>query len=167
MLHPTKSAVLVPFYRRSEFAELSLAAQSAKIRSAWSLFLAHGIQPRIWVAPAHSFDLLTLQAVRTETPMRIVSDGIAWNTYYEHGFHWIPQQLWALVERSSGLWTVCLHPNTMDDGAVAALDAALGKFRGRLSCVKDVALPQRSKGARDRLYHGYFWWRWRQSLRTA
>jgi predicted deacetylase len=167
VMHPTKSSVFLPFYRRSEFAELSLAAQSAKVRTAWSLFLAQGIQPRIWVAPAHSFDLLTLEAVRTETPIRIVSDGIAWDTYYEHGFHWIPQQLWALAQRRSGLWTVCLHPNTMDDGAVAALDAALGKFCGRLTCVNEVALRQRRKGARDRLYHEYFWWRWRRALRTA
>jgi hypothetical protein len=167
VMHPIKTAVLLPFYKRSEFAELSLAAQAAKVRAAWSLFLAQGIQPKIWVAPAHSFDLLTLEAVRTETAIRIVSDGIAWNAYYEYGFHWIPQQLWALAERSSGLWTVCLHPNTMDDGAIAALDTALGRFRGRLIGVKEVALPERSKGALDRLYHTYFWWRWRQVLRTT
>jgi predicted deacetylase len=167
VMHPINSAGVLPFYKRSEFAGLTLAAQSEKVRRAWSLFVAQGIQPKIWVAPAHSFDLLTLEAVRNETPIRILSDGIAWNTYYEHGFHWIPQQLWALVERRSGVWTVCLHPNAMDDGAVDALGAALAKFRGRLTCVKNVALTRRSKGALDRIYHGYFWWRWRQGLRTA
>jgi predicted deacetylase len=168
VMHPTGVKLVLPFYRRSEFAGLALEAQSEKIRAAWGLCVAEGVEPTIWVAPAHSFDLLTLQAVRRETSIRVISDGIAWDTYYEHDFHWIPQQLWSLAERRSGLWTVCLHPNTMTDAAIAALDASLGgEFQGRMTCVKNVKLQKRKKTALSSLYHMYFWWRWKNAVRVS
>jgi predicted deacetylase len=164
VMHPTDHKLLVPYYKRSEFAGLSAEAQRAKIRAAWQLFLAQGIVPEVWVGPAHSFDLLTLRAIREETSIRVVSDGIAWNTFYEHDFHWIPQQLWALADRRSGLWTVCLHPNQMDERAIGSFAKALeAEFRGRLTCFKEVTLSTRPKSLVGRLYHEYFWWRWRNS----
>jgi predicted deacetylase len=166
-MHPTQHKLLLPFYQRSEFAGLPLAAQGAKIRAAWKLFLAQEVEPRLWVAPAHSFDLLTLEAVRCETSIRVVSDGIAWDTYHEHGFDWIPQQLWQLAERPSGLWTVCLHPNRMDDAAIESLDRTLGgRFRGRVIRVSNVRLRRGGKTLRSRLYDRYFWWRWRRTHRA-
>jgi predicted deacetylase len=164
LMHPTRHELLLPFYQRSEFAGLTLEVQRAKIRTAWQLFLTQEVEPRLWVAPAHSFDLLTLEAVRRETPIRIVSDGIAWDTYQEHGFDWIPQQLWRLAARPSGTWTVCLHPNRMDDAAIASLDRTLGvNFRGRVIRVSEVKLRQGGKTLPSRLYHRYFWWRWRRT----
>jgi predicted deacetylase len=168
IMHPTRSKVVLPFYKRSEFAGLELEAQARKIRAAWTLFLAQGVEPKIWVAPAHCFDLLTLQAIRRETSIRVVSDGIAWDTFYEHDFHWIPQQIWSLAERRSGLWTVCLHPNTMNDEAIGALDSALGgKFRGRVTCFDEVELQTRRKSALGRLYSIYFWWRWKHASQVS
>jgi uncharacterized protein DUF2334 len=168
LMHTTQRPPLLPFYRRSEFAELTLEEQAAKIRASWRLFLANGVEPQLWVAPAHSFDLTTLEALRRETPLRVISDGIAWDTWQEHGFSWIPQQLWALAPRPSGLWTVCLHPNNMTDAAIAALDQALsGRFRGRLTSVPEVVLHARAKTSVGCLYHAWFWWRRRRLAPAA
>jgi hypothetical protein len=161
VMHSVTQPPVLPYYRRSEFAGLPLEAQAAKIRCSWQLFAANGVRPQVWIAPAHSFDLTTLQALRRETPIRVISDGVAWDSYFEHDFNWIPQQLWALAERPSGLWTVCLHPNTMETDSISALDAALGRFHGRLTCLDDVPLRQRRKSVIGHLYHAYFWWRWR------
>lgn len=168
LMHTTREPPVLPFYRRSEFAGLTLEEQGAKIRASWQLFVSNGVEPQVWVAPAHSFDLLTLQALLRETPIRVISDGVAWDTYQEHGFNWIPQQLWSLAERPSGLWTVCLHPNRMDDAAITALDQALRyKFVSRVTCVRDVVLHQRAKTSLGRLYHSYFWWRWRRGVHAS
>jgi predicted deacetylase len=162
VMHPTDARQLVPFYRRSEFAGLDVARQAEKIRAAWQLFLAQGVTPQVWVAPAHSFDASTLEAVRAETSIRVVSDGIAWNTFYDRGFHWIPQQLWHFAERRSGLWTVNLHPNQMSDADIALADRNIGgPFRGRFVGVGEVPLHRRRKSLRGWLYHQYFWRRWR------
>ena len=66
--------------------------------------------PKIWVAPAHSFDWVTLEALRQETDIRLVSDGIALNSYRKNGFDFIPQQLWN-VEKTL-LWNMDnMHPS--------------------------------------------------------
>jgi len=164
VMQPTESPLLLPFYKRSEFAGLDLEAQAVKIRTSWQQFLAQGIAPEVWVAPAHSFDVQTLRALQRETSIRIVSDGIAWNSYSAHGFHWIPQQLWGFSERRSGLWTVCLHPNTMDDQSIASLERAIvGPFGARIISVSQVALRPGGLTLLDRIYSKYFWWRWRQA----
>ncbi len=160
LMHVTRARLLLPFYARSEFAGLTLEEQRQKVRESWKLFVAQGVQPAVWVAPAHSFDELTLQALLSETPIRIVSDGIALDTYFEHGFHWVPQQLWQLSERPAGLWTVCLHPNTMTESAIEALDQALAqRFASRLLSLGEVRLRQRPRTWLDGIYGRYFWWR--------
>jgi hypothetical protein len=164
VMHSTDEKLLVPYYKRSEFAGLTFDEQKTKIRAAWKLFLSQGVEPRIWVAPAHSFNSLTLKALSEETSIRIVSDGIAWNAFYEQGFHWIPQQIWKLTPRNSGLWTVCLHPNQMDDASLSRLRHDIGgEFRGRMRSVEDVRLTSVRKSLRGRIYHCYFWLRWRQA----
>jgi predicted deacetylase len=168
LMHPTDAKLLVPFYDRSEFAGLPLADQAAKIKSAWQLFLTEGVVPQVWVAPAHSFDAVTLGAVQAETSIRVVSDGIAWRPFQAQGFHWIPQQLWRLTERKWGLWTVCLHPNQMTEQSIAALGKTIGdSFRGRFSDFKSIRLRSSGKSLAERLYHEYFWWRWRRLGQAA
>jgi hypothetical protein len=164
VMHATNERLLVPYYKRSEFAGLSLEQQKEKIRAAWRIFLSQGIEPQIWVAPAHSFDRLTLVALREETSIRVVSDGIAWDTFYAYGFHWIPQQLWKLVSRRSGLWTVCLHPNQIDGQAAEELRSHIGgEFRRRIISLNDVALTTRGKSLLGRIYDFVFWFRWRRA----
>lgn len=164
VMHATNEKLLVPYYGRSEFAGLPLEQQKGKIRSAWSFLLSQGIEPRIWVAPAHSFNELTLKALREETSIRIVSDGIAWGAFYDRGFHWIPQQIWNFAPRRSGLWTVCLHPNQMDEASMARLRRDIGgEFRRGIVAVEDVPMTTRSKSLRGRAYDLYFWFRWRRA----
>ncbi|MEP7242299.1 MAG: DUF2334 domain-containing protein [Gammaproteobacteria bacterium] len=168
VMHATNEKLLVPFYKRSEFAGLPTEQQAVKIRAAWAIFQAQGVTPEVWIAPAHSFDLRTLQAVRSETPIRVVSDGIALDTYQEHGFHWIPQQLWRFAPRPAGLWTVNLHPNQMSEADIGAVGRTLGEaFRGRVIAFPDVRLKSRRKSMAGRLYHAYFWRQWRRAAAGA
>jgi predicted deacetylase len=161
VMHPTDSKLVLPYYKRSEFAGLSLAEQASKIKASRRLFNDQGIEPRVWIAPAHCFDLLTLQAIQDETPIRVVSDGIALNTYYEHAFYWIPQQIPRLTRRWFGLWTVCLHPNSMTEESIAAFDRDLGGYyRGKMIGFRDLRMRPRAKSAASRIFASYFWWRW-------
>ena len=164
LMHPTESVLLLPYYNRSEFAGLPYEEQAAKIKKSWQLFQAQGVEPKVWIAPAHCFDVLTLKAIYHETSISVVSDGIAWDVYYEHDFFWIPQQLWALTERQSGLWTVCLHPNMMTEESIISLGQTIqGQFHDSITTFQDVALKKQKKSLRGRLYHRYFWGRRRAS----
>jgi hypothetical protein len=154
-----RKKLMLPFYDRSEFAGLNIKAQSAKIRLSWETFQAHGISPTVWIAPAHCFDRTTLLALKTVTPIRIVSDGIAYDQYFEDGFHWLPQQLWSLSNKTSGFWTVCLHPNSMDSHAIENLDRQLSgsSILQRIVSISDIKLIVRERGWRDKAYAFWFW----------
>lgn len=155
----SRRQLILPFYDRSEFGGLSLTEQAVKIRSAWKVFESMGIYPKVWIAPAHSFDHTTLQALRQETPIRIVSDGIAWNQYYEDDFYWLPQQLWSYAVKSSGFWTICLHPNSMDDQQLDQFERLLEQesIRSQIVSLQNIYLTTRSRSLADRAYYLWFW----------
>lgn len=162
VMHATKSKLILPFYEHSEFGGLPHDVQAEKIRRSWRIFLAEGVEPTVWVAPAHSFDRITLAAIREETTIRIVSDGIARDQFFDEGFFWIPQQLWSLTEKRDGLWTVCLHPNTMSGEQARLLRASIaGGFQERAVSLDDVKLEVRPKSLVDQVYDFCFWQRHR------
>lgn len=109
----TKKRGIVPLNAYSEFAGVPISIQREKIKKGYNILLENGIKPKIWVAPAHSFDKNTLKVLHDETEIRIISDGLAMYPYNQYGFFWIPQQLWSFQKREQGVWTVCLHPDTI------------------------------------------------------
>lgn len=104
---------IFPFYNKSEFTQLSLDKQRQKLKNSISIFHKNGIDPKIWVAPGHCFDQITLKALKMETSIRIISDGISFFPYNFKDFLFIPQQLWRIKQKRFGYWTICLHPDTM------------------------------------------------------
>lgn len=82
---------LNPLWERSEFAGVPLEEQKKKIRKGVAIFRANGIEPKYFFAPAHTFDKNTLEALRTESSIRIISDTIAIKPYRKGEFTYIPQ----------------------------------------------------------------------------
>lgn len=107
---------LNPLWERSEFAGTPLELQKKKIREGLSILNEKGITPKYFFAPSHTFDLNTLTALREESSIRIISDTIATKPYRKGDFIFIPQLGGHCVEmRIPGIWTFCLHPNTMSE----------------------------------------------------
>ena len=160
LMHPTENKLLLPYYKRSEFAGLPYEEQVVKIRKSWNIFKAQNIEPNVWIAPAHSFDSITLRAIHNETSLRIISDGIARDVYYELEFYWIPQQLWELTERNSGIWTVCLHPNTMTVESIITFSKLLrNQYKEHIIKFQDIVLKKQKKSFYSHIYNIYFWQR--------
>ncbi len=131
----TKS--LVPLHRRSEFAGHPLAEQCSRIRSGLALLRGRGLNPRLFVAPNHSFDRITLRALREEG-LPHLSDGFARVPFLRDGVTWIPQQLWGPVSRSEGLWTICIHPNSTGPQRLNELKVFLKKHRDQFTSFDEV-----------------------------
>ena len=115
---------LVDLHRVSEFAGVSAAMQRAWIGEGMRILRGHGLDPKLWVAPRHGFDANTL-AVLGEEGILVLSDGFTRAPFLRRGFTWIPQQLWAPVEKDRGLWTICVHPNTARESEIAAFHSFL------------------------------------------
>ena len=111
---------LLPLHRHTEFAGLDYHEQTRRIAQGLEILRGHGLNPELWVAPRHGFDRFTLRALRNQG-IHYLSDGFARIPHLRGGLVWIPMQLWAPVAREKGLWTICLHPNTMDTAAIEQL----------------------------------------------
>lgn len=111
----TESGGINPVNKKSEFAGLSYNVQLKKIRESYKFFTKNKINAQIFFAPAHTFDENTLKALKECTDIRIISDTIASNIYYEKDFYFIPQQSGKVRNIPLKLVTFCYHPNTMDD----------------------------------------------------
>lgn len=118
----------------SEFAGIPAATQLAWIHEGLDILRGYGLAPRIFVAPRHGFDVNTLQALRSEG-IQLLSDGFARRPFLRSSITWIPQQLWGPIEKSSGVWTICLHPNTASDDSLAQLRDFLHHHAGQFTSI--------------------------------
>lgn len=150
----TRGRSLIPLHNQTEFAGVDERTQREWIRSGIATLQKQGLSPRIWVAPRHGFDLATLRGLCAEG-IQTVSDGFAKAPFRAHGTKWIPQQLWEPVEKESGLWTICLHPNSTTDAQVRRLESFLERFSAQFTSVDRVFAewPFPARAAADRLFH--------------
>lgn len=79
-----------PMWPRSEFAGVSLEEQKRKVRMG-VIIGSHGLKPKYFFAPSHTFDENTLTALREESSIRMISDTIALKPYRRGDFTFYPQ----------------------------------------------------------------------------
>lgn len=149
---------LNPFWKRSEFAGLSLAQQREKIKKGYSILNGYGFEPKIFFAPSHTFDVNTLEALRQETDIRIISDTIGRYPYKKGDFVFVPQISGHCVKMSiSGIYTFCFHPNTMNDSAFVALEHFLERYRDYFTDFDSIDIEKiREKSLLDKFISGVF-----------
>jgi predicted deacetylase len=154
-----RKELLFPYYDRSEFAGLTFKKQQEKIRKSIDIFRKNGFDPKVWVAPSHSFDCKTLRALLCETNINIVSDGIAQYPFHERSFYFIPQQLWSVKKKKYGVWTICLHPDTMsyEDIEQFKYDLSISQIYKAATSVKGLNMTRRQKSVNDKIYSFLFW----------
>ncbi|ADK83329.1 DUF2334 domain-containing protein [Sediminispirochaeta smaragdinae] len=150
---------LVPINRRSEFVGKDLSEQKLMIGTGYSILAEKGVIPTVWVAPAHGFDRDTLRALKAETPIRVISDGLALQPFMYLGFSWIPQQLWGPVERNCGVWTICLHPNNMNGDEFDRLEDFCKQHAEQFISVSDIVPASQRKRLIDILFTWKFFLR--------
>jgi predicted deacetylase len=107
----TRDAGVLGLNGRSEFAGLPLDEQLRKLSAGIEIFRREGVEPDLWVAPGHSFDDNTMEALR-RIGLRCVSDGfLLYPGRDVSETFWLPQQLWRFRRLPFGVWTVCHHHN--------------------------------------------------------
>jgi predicted deacetylase len=145
---------------RSEFAGVDPDTQRAWIRAGFGIVRGKGLDPKLWIAPRHGFDLHTLRALEAEG-VEHVSDGFARVPVRRHGVIWIPQQLWSPVAKSRGLWTICIHPHSATDADAERLRWFLRGHWPQFTSFDRVVreFDGRALGMRERMYERLALWR--------
>lgn len=150
---------LNPLWARSEFAGVSLVLQKEKIRKGVEVFRTNGIEPKYFFAPAHTYDENTLQALREESNIRIISDTIATKPYRKEDFVFIPQLGGHCAEmKIPGIWTFCLHPSAMTEENFVTTEKFLKAHKDKMLGFDELNLTDlKGKSLMGRLLSwGYF-----------
>lgn len=151
---------LIPLHRHSEFAGRSLETQREFLRSGLAALRHEALEPRLFVAPKHSFDRATLRALCQEG-LPYISDGLARVPFKRDGVTWIPQQLWSPASRAKGLWTICIHPNSTGPRRAAELRSFIKKYREQFTSFDEVIVNFRAGelSLKERVYARATLWR--------
>ena len=118
-----------PVNKRSEFAGLSLEIQKMKISNGVRILESKSITPKVFFAPAHTFDNNTVTALLECSSIRIISDTIANKPYNRNGMTYIPQQAGNVRLLPFHTVTFCCHPNTMSESEFYRLSDFIRKYR--------------------------------------
>lgn len=152
----TKESGINPINQKSEFAGLPLERQQEKIRIGYKILKNHGIETKIFFAPAHTFDDYTLQALCKETPIRVISDMIANDIYYNKQFYFVPQQCGSVRRLPFHIVTFCYHPNTMRDEDFKKLEKFLEKYHENFDTYSEKMLIKRENNFYDKILRSIY-----------
>ena len=153
----SKNGGLNPVNQRSEFAGKPIEVQKQKIRDGMAVMERNGIKPDIFVAPAHTFDANTLEALRAESGICVISDTVARDIYFRDGFWFIPQQSGQVRKMGFPIVTFCYHPNTMKDEQFKKLELFLKAIWNQFISTNEVGLKKRNLSVLDHILKwGYF-----------
>jgi len=155
--YATQAKSIVPINDYSEFAGVTLEKQCEKIKEGIAIFKKYNISTRVWVAPAHSFDENTIKALKAESDITIISDGIAFAPFWEYGMHWIPQQVWKFREMFFGTWTGCFHPDTMGEQEFIRLENFIKKNATKFIAIDDLTFNTRVKNMIEQFFEKRYW----------
>jgi predicted deacetylase len=99
---------------KSEFAGLPYADQHKKLAEGQRILQAQGIWQPYFMAPSHSFDRETLRALKC-LGFTAITDGYGVYPYELEGLMAVPQLFATPRHFGFGMYTLCLHVNTMSE----------------------------------------------------
>lgn len=128
-VYVTQDGGINPVQLRSEFAGEPFDEQAKKIQAAFNVMKMHGIQPRVFFAPSHTFDMYTIEALKKYTDIRIISDTIASKPYKKYGITFVPVQTGKPRKLPMHTITIAYHPNQMTETSFVELEDFIRKNR--------------------------------------
>jgi predicted deacetylase len=151
--YETRSGGILNINKQSEFSALPYSEQLEKVRKGKEILENNlGIKMEWWMAPSHSFDKNTCKALK-ELNFKYITDGIAISPFEKYGLTWIPQQLWSPRKKIFGLWTICVHLNSVDEKFISNLEKFI---RNNNDSFANIDFSCRNKFINVVYYH---WWK--------
>jgi predicted deacetylase len=152
-LYITRNSGIIGINPYSEFAGLPEEEQDAKVSRAIKIFKANGVKLDLWIAPAHSFDYVTIRVLKRHG-ITIISDGFSLYPYVDDGIVWVPQQLWSFRKRPFGVYTVLFHHNSWTKRDFLTFKKDVKSYRARIVDLKSVIslYSSRKKSLIDNFY---------------
>jgi hypothetical protein len=134
---------LNPINEYSEFVNIPLCKQKEMIKEGIEILHSININPKIFVAPAHTFDNNTILALKDVSNIRVINDTIASDIYYKDEIFYIPQQSGKVRILPLRCTCFCYHPNEMIEKDFVRLRNFLKIFQKNFICYDDITFKKR------------------------
>lgn len=155
--YTTKKGGVFPLNCFSEFAGLSYERQYELLSGAVDCIKAKGLLTDIFMAPAHTFDVNTIKALK-KLGFKYITDGFGYNPYERDGMVFLPisSRKGKDVERSDGYTTIVYHPAMMNDRDFDNFEKLLDRHKDQLINYSELLeVPVLHQGFVERLGE---WW---------
>jgi len=126
------------FGDKSEFVGKSLDDQQRILTKSLKIFEKNKISPSLFMAPSHTFDSSTLKALELSTKIKIITDGFSFRPFKISNFYFLPQQLWSVKKMPLGLFTICIHPTTMNEAEIELLLDEIKSISNNIISIDDL-----------------------------
>ena len=113
-IYINKNRGLLKYGRKSEFSGSEYNIQYDKIKKGLDIFEKHGIKTDLFMAPSHSFDIITLK-VLFDLGIQYVTDGFNLFPYKKFNIIFIPQLFASFKNFGFGLYSVCIHLDNLSE----------------------------------------------------
>jgi predicted deacetylase len=123
-LYTQRSTGLLGIGKHSEFAGLKYVDQYEKLQAGKNILANESVWQPYFMAPSHAFDMVTLEAL-ADLEFDAISDGYGLYPYQIGRLTAVPQLFSSGLNAGFGIYTVCLHPNTMEKRQFNELDILL------------------------------------------
>ncbi len=148
----TEDAGLVGRRKKSEFSGLPSEKQEEKMRLGIEILRYEGIEPKVWIAPGHTFDATTISILKKHH-IDVISDGFfRYPRRTEDGMLWLPMQLCRFLPVPHGTWTICYHFNHWVRADLDAFCRDLDRHRYAIVSFQEVVAKF---GNRQRQWHEF------------
>ena len=126
------------FGKKSEFVGLTKNEQNKIIKRSLELFKANKVNPKIFMAPSHAFDIVTLESLKDVSSIKLITDGFSFRPFIKDDFIFLPQQLWSVKKMPLGLFTICIHPTTMNEAEIELLLNKIKSISNNIISIDDL-----------------------------
>ena len=124
--------------KKSEFVGLTLKEQKKIIKKSLDLFNYNKVKPKIFMAPSHAFDKITLESIKDVSSIKLITDGFSFRPFIKDDYIFLPQQLWSVRKMPFGLYTVCIHPTTMNEDEIEQIFEKIKSISNKIISIEDL-----------------------------
>lgn len=137
-LYTTKDSGILKINKISEFAGHTFDYQFKLIAEGKRLLMENNLWQDTFMAPGHSFDIYTLKALE-ELEFKYITDGYGLYPYKFNGLTLVPSLFSKPIGFGFGVYTICLHVNSMSDFEVAKILKFINLNHEKFIDFKDVS----------------------------
>jgi len=130
-LYKTKDGGILGINKEGEFAGLDFEIQKKMMDNGNNIVKEKIGGSKIFVAPGHSFDKNTIEALKMDG-FNYISDGIALYPFKKQGLIWLPQILWRPRKGLFGTTTIAFHSNTVSLEEINNLEKFIKENRNKI-----------------------------------